>query len=348
VAAYASMGQFFTGGGVADAYTANAPAPRINPESLIDGMIIRFIAVDDNTGACTVNAFGLGNVDIKLNGGVLDPAGGDIKQNFEACLVYRTSYFELTNPLISNNSLGIFNGLRTTWLSGSSIEVKQGAASPVNGGIIMANNSTFAKTTASPWVSGSGNAGLASGASLSSDAPLYMFIVKLPNGSIDFIYDDNVTGANALTDTGAVSIRGVEAFYLDGSALIPEYQNYGNGHIKLESPVRTVNDTSPSTVSNTVAVPVPWSIDALAEIGLSVVETTGAITFVWLRDIPQANVVPSSGEMDVEVGTSAFRNTINKYVRVGNSGTVQYRASADSGSLTIRLFINGWIDNKNW
>jgi len=96
VAAYAAMGQFFTGGGVADAYTANAPAPRINPESLIDGMIIRFIPVADNTGACTVNPFGLGDVDIKLKGGVLDPAGGDIKQNQEVFLAYRLTYFELS------------------------------------------------------------------------------------------------------------------------------------------------------------------------------------------------------------------------------------------------------------
>ena len=95
IAGYSAVGQFMTGAGVADAYTANAPAPRINPAARVAGMVIRFTAPATNTGPCTLNAFGAGVDDIKLRGGSADPAAGDIISGKEVIVIDRATYFEL-------------------------------------------------------------------------------------------------------------------------------------------------------------------------------------------------------------------------------------------------------------
>jgi hypothetical protein len=82
---------YFNGGGAADAYTLSAISPRLAPTTLVDGMRFRAIFANNNTGACTVNPFGLGAVNIKLRGGVTDPSADDIVSGEEATLIYRTS-----------------------------------------------------------------------------------------------------------------------------------------------------------------------------------------------------------------------------------------------------------------
>lgn len=95
VAGYSAVGQFFTGAGAADAYTANAPSPRTNPPARQEGMIIRFQAAANNTGACTLNAFGTGVADIKLSDGTTDPAADDIVAGKDVTVIDRVTYFEL-------------------------------------------------------------------------------------------------------------------------------------------------------------------------------------------------------------------------------------------------------------
>ena len=94
VANYAAGGQFFTGGGSANAYTANAQAPRQNPTKRQEGQVIQFIAPANNTGASTLNAFGLGVSDIKLKDGT-DTLEGDIVAGEEVTIIDKVTYYEL-------------------------------------------------------------------------------------------------------------------------------------------------------------------------------------------------------------------------------------------------------------
>jgi hypothetical protein len=82
---------YFNGGGSADAYTLSAISPRLAPTSLVDGMKFRAIFDDSNTGACTVNPFGLGAIDIKLKGGATDPSAGYITADEEVTFIYRAA-----------------------------------------------------------------------------------------------------------------------------------------------------------------------------------------------------------------------------------------------------------------
>ncbi len=104
VAHYSSVGQFFTGGGIADAYTAAIIAPRIAPPSLINGMELNLIIPATNTGATTLNAFGTGAVDVKLEGGSLNPVAGDMESGKLARFKYFTApsaHWEILNPIVS-------------------------------------------------------------------------------------------------------------------------------------------------------------------------------------------------------------------------------------------------------
>ena len=104
VAHYSSVGQFFTGAGIADAYTATVVAPRIAPPALENGMEINLIIPATSTGAGTLNAFGTGAVDYKLEGGVDDPVAGDMETGVLARFKYLTApsaHWEIVNPIVS-------------------------------------------------------------------------------------------------------------------------------------------------------------------------------------------------------------------------------------------------------
>lgn len=113
---YVANGAFSTDSGAADAYVLTTIGSKQSPTAYTDGMVIDFVAGNDNTGASTVNAYGLGVKNIKLSGGG-DPAAGDITGRTKAVYDSGNGWFELTNPKITNDVIGIGQ----TWqdLSGS-------------------------------------------------------------------------------------------------------------------------------------------------------------------------------------------------------------------------------------
>ena len=77
--------------GIADVYVLDVQANQQAPESLFDGLRMEFIPGNTNTGAATADPFGKGVTNIKLFGGVTDPAAGQIAPGEKATLIYRTT-----------------------------------------------------------------------------------------------------------------------------------------------------------------------------------------------------------------------------------------------------------------
>lgn len=71
---YVHKGNFYTDSGVANAYVLTLSGYR-NVSALIDGIYARFISLNANTGASTVNVAGLGVKSLTLEGGGLLPSG---------------------------------------------------------------------------------------------------------------------------------------------------------------------------------------------------------------------------------------------------------------------------------
>lgn len=103
----------FDESGAADAYVLDLRTNQQGPGALFDGMFVKFAPTATNTGAPTVDvsallgqAPGTTVVDMKLEGGTVDPAAGDIVAANETTLLYRTSpsaHFELVNPQVSGD-----------------------------------------------------------------------------------------------------------------------------------------------------------------------------------------------------------------------------------------------------
>lgn len=75
IAGYVANGEFYTDSGSADAYVLAPVGTKQAPPAYTDGMRIRFVTSNPNTGASTVNVAGLGVKDVLTEAG--DPIGAD-------------------------------------------------------------------------------------------------------------------------------------------------------------------------------------------------------------------------------------------------------------------------------
>jgi hypothetical protein len=101
VSVYAAGGDFYTDGGAADAYVLSTVGSKVAPPAYFEGMRVRFVPDNTNTGASTINVATLGVLDIHLEGGTIDPAAGQIVGGRETTVVYRaapSAHFELQAP----------------------------------------------------------------------------------------------------------------------------------------------------------------------------------------------------------------------------------------------------------
>ena len=88
---YSSGADFYEDSGAADAYVCSTVGSKLAPPAYFEGMRVRFVPDNTNTGASTVNVDSLGVINIKETDGTTDIAAGDIVANTEVELSYRTS-----------------------------------------------------------------------------------------------------------------------------------------------------------------------------------------------------------------------------------------------------------------
>ena len=69
VSEYAASSQWYTDSGAADAYVLSKVGNKQAPSRYSDGMVVRFRATNNNTGASTINVNGLGSKDITREDG---------------------------------------------------------------------------------------------------------------------------------------------------------------------------------------------------------------------------------------------------------------------------------------
>ena len=105
-AKYAVKGDFFTGAGPADLYTATEVSPLLAPLTAEEGMEFRITIPATNTaGAQTIDPWGTGAIPIKLSDGSTDPVAGDQEIGKDSVYVLRgtpATRAELQNPIVSD------------------------------------------------------------------------------------------------------------------------------------------------------------------------------------------------------------------------------------------------------
>lgn len=101
VANYSVSGNFFTDSGAADAYVLSVVGSKQGPTAYTDGMKIRFIVGNINTGASTINVNSLGVKNIKTPSG-LDPQAGEIQGVTELIYDSGAGYFIISRVIVAS------------------------------------------------------------------------------------------------------------------------------------------------------------------------------------------------------------------------------------------------------
>lgn len=96
VSIYAAGGDFYTDSGAADAYVLSTIGSKKAPDAYFNGMTVRFLPGNVNTGASTVNVAALGSKDIKKSDGTTTPSAGDLAASIEVQLTYDGVNFRIT------------------------------------------------------------------------------------------------------------------------------------------------------------------------------------------------------------------------------------------------------------
>lgn len=102
VAAYAAISDYYTDSGSADAYDLNAIGSFKSPLAYTDGMRVRFVPDNANTGASTVDVDSLGVKDIKKANGAMALTGGELPANRQVELIFVNSADAFT--VVSNET----------------------------------------------------------------------------------------------------------------------------------------------------------------------------------------------------------------------------------------------------
>jgi hypothetical protein len=347
VAHYAAVGQFMSGAGAADAYTIAAPAPRVAPPALKDGMRFRFQVAATNTGgAATLNPFGLGATDIKLKGGVLNPPVNDMLIGEEAEVIYRLTgtFFELVNGAITSKTPTDADAPITSNGTDSDHDIDITA-----GRILDSTKTTVLEGVAETkqidavWAAGTNAGGLASGVSLTADTWYHVFRTDDGSGGVAHGFDTDINAANLLADTGGSKYRLLVSVLTDGSSNIVGYSHQGN-NVDMDDISEDFNNASPGTAANLVTATVPTGYPVDAKVSVRLANSTQA--FALITATLQTDVAPADINAQMQVNLDSQRASFAANIRTDSSA--QYRIRSSVGTLIgLRAHSGGWVMDRS-
>jgi hypothetical protein len=206
-ATYAAAGNYFVDSGIANAM--NLISAQYNfqvPQQYYDGMLVRCLPAFTNTGACTMNVAGIGNKNIKLSGGALDPLAGDIVSGVMTSFYYSLTYdcmiYFGTTEYSSSVLYNYFSGLQASFAA-TTMTWDPGACSDSTNQTTMYNRISYTKDYTTTWAPGNSSGGVPSAITLADGTFYYDFIISKPDGTVDFGLDNNLNATNLLSDASA-------------------------------------------------------------------------------------------------------------------------------------------------
>lgn len=189
------------------------------------------------------------------------------------------------------------------------------------------------------WVTGSGNGGMASAVSLTASTWYHFHLADDGAGNTDAGFDTSLTATNLLLDTGGTVFRRMLSVFTDISSNITAFRHRGD-YVYWVDPPLDINDATPGTSANTIAISVPLGVPCLAKCNAFHNANSG--------------IYFSSPDVNDEVASRtaaplATFDTSGTGVETGgqieimtdDASTVRYRALAD---LDVRLSVLGYQD----
>ncbi len=270
---YTGSADYFIDSGVADAYVINAISPKLAPTAYADGLRVRFIPTNTNTGASTVNLNSLGSQAIKKYGRTVDVEPGDLTQGRVTELTFNQSddVFELIsldNPIVVE-SIPLFKSFSGLALSNN--VVTPDTKLDIAAGTFKDRDTAAASTLSNPliklldavWLPGDNVGGRASAVALTADTWYHVFIIAKPDGTTDVGFDTNINAANLLVDAvGFTLFRRRGSIFRDSIPAISKFISAGDIYSWLLPPAPVI---VPNEVPSSSLIVVQTPLDVITK-----------------------------------------------------------------------------------
>jgi hypothetical protein len=352
VASIAAQGGVFgVDSGIADAYVFTQVSPFPAPFALKNGMTISFRPGNNNTGACTINAFGFGAKSIKNADGSTPTASAlstlsDVKLRYD---------LTLDEWLIDSN----INAQATTTTAGASllpsqIIISNNVTDSANDIDFAAGNFQFSDGTGSAslsalikrldatWAAGTNQGGLFTGAKANSTWYHCFAIYNPTTGVSDCGFDTSVTAANI--PSGYTKYKRVGSIRTNGSGNILAFLQTEK-YFALATSLLDITNASQTIASETLrTLTIPLGVKTIVIGNIQVLaDSAGAvIAKVYSADTSSLTLTiqMAYASNNISLGQSYYQALSN------TSSQVKTNAIYVTGTPTTRISLatDGWID----
>jgi hypothetical protein len=349
VANYVAVSDCYTDSGIANAYVLTPINNFQAPTSYIEGMKIRFITSNANTGASTINVASLGVKTIKKFDGS-DVISGDIPANVEIELVYRSGVFKI-NLVSSSSSVINSSGKAITQITIANNSTNPNTDIDFSGGNINIDGFPTAPAltkrlqSSGSWSAGAGGNMLLSGA-IASNSTYHLFAIYNPTtATADYCAILGVAGVEP-TLTGNQNVpAGFTKFKRVGSILTDI-----SGNIRLFAQIKDRFDYLFPVIdfSNAVTIGPVFSRNVSCPLGIKTI-FNGVLHTYYISGTGQHYNYLLPGDILVDAPISESLNTpsyANNMVVTDRSGCVKTQVKWLSGGFSVgqQLMTRGYID----
>lgn len=278
VSNYVASADYYTDTGTPTAYIVSPQSPKKAPTIIDEGMRVRFVPANTNTGTATLNVNSLGVKEIRTaNGQVLK--AGDISAGRSIELVYDGTYFLLVRDNRSLNYLPLTKKLNGLNISNNTtddehdIDIAPGTFVDSLNFNAWRLPSILTKQIDVDWAEGNDAGGFPSGLTLTADTWYHVFTIAKSDGTVDGGYDSNIAATNLLIDASAYShYKRVGSVLTDGSANIIAFTQIGN-YFAFNSSKEIVAIFNPSITKTLIASGTPLGIVTKAHFSYALIDS---------------------------------------------------------------------------
>lgn len=300
----------------------------IAPSGLTTG---RWIALS-NTGAVATNTV-MGNssggnaaATPQTIGSGLSLVGGVLSANVQTILRDYLAGMNLANDGGTPNSV---------------LDVSAGVCTDSTNVFLISLASSWTKSTAGTFVAGTGANGMGQGLTVTTSTWYHVFAI-IVNGTADVYFDTSVSAANK--PAGTTAFRRLGSFKTDGSSNILAFVQNGD-RFDWGTPVADVTATPPDTNGHIVTLgSVPTGVIVQAVLTAFWSSSTASSPVMYLSSVAQADVAGTTTPT-MQINGSGLVSTW-LLLSTNTSGQVRYRAGVSTGTPSISLITNGWIDTR--
>lgn len=361
IAAYSASSDFYSDGGAADAPILNSLGGRQAPQALNsnhDGLRARFRPAFANTGATTVNVNGIGIRNLVTEGGSALSAGALITTQ-DAIIRYDfgNDRFILQAGSVATESdpvptRGSIDGFQTTWVAGGTDIIFGGGLCRDDGdGFALKFTGPMTKEIDNTWAVGTNNGGIADADDpVVANTTYHMFALrKDSDGSIDFGFTEDVTGADLLATVGVSGVysnlRRIGAVVTDDAGLIQEYVQHGDYFQLVVARHFNINDPGTAEVTHVLnAIPNDIRVKVTASINFHTTGNSAHEYKVGGGDETLSAATTSSHDLRT-VGDQRGGTVSGEYLTNTSRG-IKTRQADSSGSFNTQVAVHGWVDSR--